>query len=319
MPTFIEMTGSPKGAWPAATRLEQIAFHRLRLYRLYDDDAECIGEIQAFHRSWGPQVLLGLRGLDENCLPDLDDADSVVAARIGEPEAAAYLSQLGTLAAKLGLGRIPAVGDPKPIPLGYLPSGVAQAHRYLIQLVRALRAEQAIPELMELGHHQATATALAAAGPPRPTFTSLASFGAGIPEVDISITAETCWDPRTELLSSARRRLRRQTTLSGAAIDARLRRIIDSGGYLLPDTSSRMDRDAQWVWWRIRHRWTYARIADEWLRLHPEEVWELEPPPDALPVNHPKHLSLVERAVARFAKKAQVDVVTGPGRSQSKA
>lgn len=320
MPTFIAgSTGAPKGAWPATTRLERIGSHRLRLYRLYDDDAECVGELEAFHRSWGPWARHGLRGPDEDCLPDLPDATEVLVARIGECEAAAYLTELGALATELGLARIPAVGDPLPIPLGYLQSGVAQAHRYVVKLDQALRAEQAVPALVRLGHDLETATALAAAESPRPTFTRLASFGAGIPDVDTSITADASWDPRTELFSSARRRLRRETKLSGREIDARLRRIVDSGAYLLPDTSPHMDRDAQWAWWRIRHRWTYPRIAGEWLRLHPDEDWELQPPPDALPVNHPKHVSLVERAIARFARKASIDVVTGPGGSRPKA
>ena len=80
-----------------------------------------------------------------------------------------------------------------------------------------------------------------------------------------------------------------------------------------------MDRDALWAWWRIRHLWTYARIAEEWQGLHPEEEWDLQPPPDAVPGDHNKHVSLVERAVARFAKRACIDVVTGPGGSRSKA
>lgn len=261
----------PKGAWPATTRLEQIGFHRLRLYRHYDDDADCIRELEAFHRSWGARVRTGLHGPDEECLPDLPDVTEALVAGGNEQEAAAYLVSLRALATKLGLARLPAVGNPSPMLVDYLPSGVTQAHRYVVKVDHALRAEQAIPALIELGHDPATAAALVAEGPPSPTFTRLASFGAAIPDVDTSITADASWDPRTELLSSARRRLRRETTLSGRAIDARLREIVDSGGYLLPDTSPRMDRDALWAWWRIRHLWTYPRIAEEWQRLHPEE------------------------------------------------
>jgi hypothetical protein len=317
MPTVIEMTGRPKGSLPATTRLEQVGFHRLRLYRLYDDDVECIGALNAFQQSWGPRVRQGLRSPDEDCLLDRDDADRVIADLIGQRDAVEYLAALQAVAEALGLRRIPAVGDPKPVLLDYLPSGVAQTHRYVVKLDDAFRAEQAVPALMELGLGREKATALAAAGPPLPTFTSLASFGAGIPNVDISITADANWDPRTELLSSARRRLRRETGLSGRTIDARLQAIADSGGYLLPDTSPRMDRDALWVWWRIRHRWTYPRIADEWLRLHPDEDWDLRPPPDAVPGEHLRHVSLVERAIGRFARKALIDVVTGPGASRS--
>jgi len=141
-----------------------------------------------------------------------------------------------------------------PLIAGYLHSGVAQAHRFLWGLDKALLWEAA-PDTAK--------GSLPPVG--RPTFVALASFGASIPVVDTSI-AETAarWDPRTELRADARRRLRSETDLTRETIEAELNRIGEEGGYQFPDTSTqrsgiwRLDRDSQWTWWRIRRGWTYT-------------------------------------------------------------
>ncbi len=144
------------------------------------------------------------------------------------------------------------------------------------------------------------------------------------------------WDPRLETLSEARARLRRDTVLSVGALEAELHRIASEGDYSFPDTSTnqgdiyRLERDAQWVWWRIRHGWTYRQVAAEWTRIHPGDI-RLQGPRDDLdarawerdhPSEHPSPDARdaaphVRRAVAVFARKAVLDVQTGPGRKRA--
>lgn len=120
-------------------------------------------------------------------------------------------------------------------------------------------------------------------------------------------------------------------------IETELARIARDGGYHFPDTTTRrngiwrLDRDALWVWWRIRHEWTYPQIADEWQQLNPGDLrlrsrddpsarqWEAEHERETwtLP-NATDAVSLVRKAVMTFATRAHVDVTTGPGRRVSR-
>lgn len=257
---------APKGLWPAVTDIERVAFSRLRLYERYDRDARIREALIQFHVEWWRRLGRRLRRLDD-CLLDLDDAERQLADLVGLGPAHDYFGDLGALAAEAGLDRIPMVGTPPVVIAGYLPSGIAQAHRFLWHLDKAL-----LQEGVQAG-------ALRSARPVRrPTFVALASFGAPIPALDTSIAGTAArWDPRTELRADARRRLRNETNLTRKAIETELARIADEGGYQFPDTSSqrsgiwRLDRDAEWVWWRMRRRWTYERIAREWERLHPSD------------------------------------------------
>ena len=319
-----------KGLWPAVTAIERVASPRLRLYEYYDRDDRLLEALIGFHGEWWSRLGRSLRRLDD-CLPDLDDAERQLAKLAGVGPAEDYFRELGALAAEAGLDRIPMVGTPPVVIAGYLPSGIAQAHRFLWHVDKAL-----IWEAAPAGAKESL--------PPvrRPTFVSLASFGTPIPAVDMSIAGtDARWNPRTELLADARRRLRDETGLAREAIEADLSRIADEGAYQFPDTSTlrsgiwRLDRDAHWVWWRIRRRWTYAQIAREWDRLYPadiqlqareddlqareddevargrevelaHELWLMTTPADAV--------GLVRKAVTTFARRARVDVTTGPGR-----
>jgi hypothetical protein len=314
---------APKGLWPAVTAIARVASPRLRLYEHYDSDERLKEALIGFHRQWWSRLGRSLRRLDD-CLPDLDDAERQLAELAGVRAAHDYLGELGALAAEAGLDRIPMVGTPPVVMVGYLPSGIAQAHRFVWQLDKALMWE-AVP--------------VRAKGslPPveRPTFVALAGFGAPIPAVDTSIAGtDARWNPRTELLADARGRLPDETGLARETIETELARIADEGGYKFPDTSTqrggiwRLDRDAHWVWWRIRRRWTFAQIAQEWDRLYPGDIqlqarvddqvapesevelahepWLMTTPADAI--------GLVRKAVTTFARRSRVDVTTGPGR-----
>lgn len=311
---------APKGLWPAVTDIERVGFSRLRLCDYYDRDDRLADALVQSHGKWWTRLGRSLRRLDDR-LADLEDGERQLADLVGPESAHDYLADVGAVAAEAGLDRIPMIGT--PLIAGYLPSGVAQAHRFLWGLDKALLWEAAPVEAK-------------ASLPPvrRPTFVALDSFGASIPAVDTAIAGTAArWDPRTEHLADARRRLRLETDLARETIEAKLIRIGEEGGYQFPDTSTqrsgiwRLDRDANWTWWRIRWGWTYTRIAEEWERVHPGdlrpqprdddfareweannpgEVWSLEDPADAV--------RLVRKAVTTFAERARVDFRTGPGR-----
>jgi hypothetical protein len=240
---------------------------RRRLYELYDQDEAMIGALVAFHSLWWDRIGSDLRRLDD-CLPDYDDAEARLADRVGLRGASEYLGEFRAIVDDAGLDRIGMVGIPPVVVAGYLPSGSGQAHRYLWHLDKALLSERAAPKLR---------TPL----PPirRPTFETLSGFGAGVPVVNTVIAGTTArWDPRTELLAHTRRRLHAETELDLETVEAELGRIRLEGSYRFPDTSTRrdgvwrLDRDAQWVWWRIRRRLRYAEIAREWAALHPNDL-----------------------------------------------
>jgi hypothetical protein len=312
-----------KGLWLAVTDIERVVGPRLRLYEHYDSDDRIREALIGFHRQWWNRLGRSLRRL-EDCLPDLDDAERQLAELVGVGPAHDYFAELGALAAEAGLDRIPRVGTPPMVIAGYLPSGIAQTHRFLWHLDKALLWEAAPAGLKERL-------------PPvrRPTFVSLASFGTLIPAVDTSIAGtDARWNPRSELLAAARRRLRDETDLPRGTIEAELIRIADEGRYQFPDTSTqrsgiwRLDRDAEWAWWRIRRRWTYEQIVREWERLHPGDFrlqyqldddvarrWKVENPLEAGSLMAPAEaVGLVRKAIATFAQRARVDVRTGPGR-----
>ena len=313
---------APKGQWPAVTAIERVAFSRLLLYEHYDRDDRLRDALVGFHGEWWTRLGRNFRRLDD-CLPDLDDAERHLADLVGQGPAHDYFEALGALAAEAGLDRIPMVGTPPLVIAGYLPSGLAQAHRFLWGLDKAL--------LWEAAPAGITASLPAVR---RPTFVALASFGAPIPAVDTSIAGtDARWDPRTELRADARRRLRHETNLTRETIEAELARIADEGGYQFPDTSTqrsgiwRLDRDAEWVWWRIRRRWTYEQIARAWERLHPGDFrlqyrldddearqWKADNPLEAGSLMVPAEaVSLVRKAVTTFALRARVHVMTRPG------
>src|SRR5450759_53613 len=319
---------APKGLWPAVTDIERVAFSRLRLFEQYDRDDRIRDALIGFHGEWWSRLGGSLRRLDD-CLPDLDDAERQLAELVGMGPAREYLGELGAIAAEAGLDRIPMVGKPPVVIAGYLPSGIAQAHRFLWHLDKAL-----IWEAAPAGAKESL--------PPvqRPTFVSLASFGTPIPAVDTSIAGTHArWNPRAELLADARRRLPDETGLARETIEIELARIASEGGYQFPDTSTqrsgiwRLDRDAEWVWWRIRRRWTYGKIVREWQRLHPGDFrlqyrldddgareWEAENPLGVGSLMAPAQaVGLVRKAVTTFAKRARVDVKTGPDRRASRA
>ncbi len=318
-------TRPPKGLWPAVTKIQQVGASRLRLYEHYDRDEGLREALLGLHREWWGELGGRLRRLDD-CLPDLEDAERQLADLVGAQPARNYLGDLRALAVQVGLDRIPMVGTPPAVIAGYLPSGIAQAHRFLWGLDKALLWEAAAEGIGSVPAVR------------RPTFVSLASFGAPIPAVDMSIAGTgACWNPRTELLADARRRLRNETELTREAIELELARISRAGGYSFPDTSTqrtgiwRLDRDAEWVWWRIRRRLTYEHIVREWQRLHPGDVrlqyrldddearkWKAENPHEAGSLMAPAEaIGLVRKAVATFARRARVDVGTGPGRKRA--
>jgi hypothetical protein len=313
---------APKGQWPAVTAIERVAFSRLRLYEHYDRDDRIREALIGFHGEWWSKLGHSLRRLDD-CLPDLDDAEQQLAELVGVGPAHDYFAELGALAAEAGLDRIPMAGTPPVVIAGYLPSGIAQAHRFLWHLDKAL-----IWEAAPAGAKESL--------PPvqRPTFVSLASFGTPIPAVDTWIAGtDARWNPRAELLTDARGRLPDETGLARETIETALARIASEGGYQFPDTSTqrggiwRLDRDAEWVWWRIRRRWTYEQIVREWQRLHPGDFrlqyrlhdgearkWKAENPLEAGSLMAPAEaVRLVRKAVATFAQRARVDVKTGRG------
>ncbi|MFI5040397.1 MAG: hypothetical protein ACHQNA_00890 [Acidimicrobiales bacterium] len=312
---------APRGLWPAVTDIQRVVFSRLRLYEHYDRDDRLRDALLGFHGEWWTRLGRSLRRLDDR-LPDLDDAERQLADLVGSEPAHDYLDALSALATEAGLDRIPMVGS--PVIGGYLSSGLAQVHRCLWGLDKALLWE-------------AAPAAVTGSLPPvrRPTFVALASAGWSVPAVDTSIAGtDARWDPRTELLVDARRRLRRETDLAPERIETELQRIADEGGYQFPDTSSqrsgiwRLERDVEWVWWRIRWGWTYAQIAEEWERLHPGDHrlqphaddfardWEANNPDDVGSLENPADAArLVRKAVTTFAERARVNVGTRPGPS----
>jgi hypothetical protein len=292
---------------------------RWRLYRLYDRDVSIGETLHRLHREWWTDLGPGLRRLD-GCLPDLDDPVQLLSEQIDEALAYGYLAELRAFATEVGLDRIPMLGAPLFERLGYLPSGLAQVSRYLWHLDKAL--------LWEAGDGR-FARASGSPGVERPTFESLASFGTPIPGVHTRIaTTDARWDPRAELLVDARCRLGRETSLASAAIEAEIARIIGEGSYRLPDTSRRLERDVEWIWWRLRHRWTYERIVREWEAIHPgdwrpqyrlddEEArqWAMDHPGERAGLEiMTDGVRMVRKAVTTFAHRAQLDVRTGPGR-----
>lgn len=314
---------APKGLWLAVTNVERIGGLRLRIYLHYDLDPQVSDLLTTFHSMWWDSFGAQLRRSDD-CLPDAPDAIQSFADMVGDVTAAAYISGLRNLAARVGLNRIPAVGS-GVVQAGYLPSGVAQAHRYIWRLDKALLWERAPQELKR------------GIGPiERPSFRKLASFATPVPQVDTGIHRSAgSWDPRSETRASARARLPRDTTLSVGAVEAELNRIASEGGYSFPDTSTmrggiyRLERDAQWVWWRIRQGWTYTRIAAEWTRIHPGDIrlqgprddeharaWERDHPSEHPSPDARDAAPHVRRAVTAFALKAVLDVRTGPGRKR---
>jgi hypothetical protein len=93
------------------------------------------------------------------------------------------------------------------------------------------------------------------------------------------------------------------------------------------DGAPRLDRDAQWTWWRIRWGWTYGQIAEEWERLNPGDLrlqprsdafareWEASYPDELGRLERPADAArLVRKAVTTFAERARVDFRRGPGR-----
>src|SRR5207247_257343 len=129
------------------------------------------------------------------------------------------LNVLAALAGAAGLDRLPMVGTPPVLIAGYLPSGHAQAHRYLWHLDKA--------RLLEAANRRAER---APSDVHRPTFVALASFGTPIPQVDTSIAGtQARWDPRAEDLADARHRLRAETNLPRDTIDSELVRIGEDG------------------------------------------------------------------------------------------
>jgi hypothetical protein len=312
----------PKGHWLAVTDVEQLGGLRLRLYECYDGDEALIRALVAFHSLWWDRIGSDLRRLDD-CLPDLDDAEALLADQVGLRAATDYFREFRDVVANAGLDRIGMVGTPPVVAAGYLPSGSGQAHRFLWHLDKALLWERAVTELRT--------------PPPltrRPTFVTLSSFGAGVPAVDRTIAGTSArWDPRTELLAHARRRLHDEKDVDPETIEAELGRIAREGSYRFPDTSTRrdgvwrLDRDALWVFWRIRRRLTYVEIAREWDALHPGDFhlqprsddearkWDEDNPQEAGSLVTPADAAeLVRKAVKVFAVRAGVDVRTGPGR-----
>ena len=307
------------------TDIERVAFTRLRLYEHYDRDKRIGEALNEFHGAWWSRLGPGLRRLDD-CLPDLDDAQERLAELVGEQPAYDYLGELTAFAAEIGLARIPMVGTPPVVIVGYLPSGTAQAHRFLWHLDKALMRE-------------AAPIRVSVRPVARPTFVALARFGTPIPTVNMSIAGtDAQWDPRTEVLADARRRLRVETNLARETIETELARIADEGEYQFPDTSTqrsgiwRLDRDAHWTWWRLRWGWTYAQIAEEWERLHPGDHrlqsqaddfardWEAKNPGEMGSLENPADAGrMVRKAVTTFAQRARVDVRTGPGRRGGRA
>jgi len=312
----------PRGEWPAVTDVEWMGGLRRRLYECYDRDEALIGVLVAFHSLWWDRIGSDLRRLDD-CLPDYDDAEARLADRVGPRAANDYLREFRDIVEEAGLDRIGMVGTPPVVVAGYLPSGSGQAHRFLWHFDKALLSERA-------------ATKLRTPLPPirRPTFMTLSGFGAGLPAVNTAIAGTTArWDPRTELLAHARRRLHDETELDPEAVEAELGRIRLESSYRFPDTSTRrdgvwrLDRDAQWVWWRIRRGLKYAEIAREWAALHPNDFhlqlrlddearkWDQDNPQEAASSVEPADaVELVRKAVRVFAARAGVDVHTGPGR-----
>lgn len=309
---------TPKGLWPAVTDIERLGGHRLRLYRMYDRDRALSNAITRLFSEWWVKFGPAFRRLDD-CLPDLNEAMSTLENRVGVDNGRAYLHALHALGQEVGFDRIPMVGTPPVVVAGYLPSGMAQLHRYLWHLDKALLFEAAPADFKEpsLAVH-------------RPRFVGLASFATPVPAVDGTIAGtQARWDPRAELLADARRRLPQVTGLPQTVVDRELRRIAAVGGYQFPDTSTkrsgvfRMDRDTLWAFWRIRHRWTYEGIAREWDRRHPGDIRLQVRQDDAVSPEEASEpwlmtapeaaVGLIRKAVTTFASRARIDVRTGPG------
>jgi hypothetical protein len=193
----------------------------------------------------------------------------------------------------------------------YQRSGVAQAHAYLWYLDK----------------HRLPGRA------PAPSWTALASFGASVPDVDMRIgPTGASWDPRTELLSDARRRLVADVGIDPDVVERELIRIVDQGGYRLPDTRSgggaidNLDRAARWTFRRLRTLDSYRAIAEGWEADHPGNIlsrprdpearrWDAEHPDETGPAFDPTMATdIVRKAIEQFAQNAEVDVRTSRGR-----
>jgi hypothetical protein len=309
---------SPKGHWPALTQTEQIGGLRLRLYELYGDDHEVRGGINSLIAAWWDTVGPRLR----RCPPDPRETWNDRFEPFGRPgQELAYLDHVAYFARAVGLNRIREVPcDPEP-----LASGESLLHVLLWRLDRHRLAEAARSRNRSLPEE------------PPPTFVQVASFWTSIPSVDIAVGNGAQWNPRSETLADARPRLAGETGLPREHLDAELRRIVEEGEYLLPDTSTsrggipRLERDALWTYWRIRHRWTHTEIAAHWAALHPADTvstargdglaraWEREHRGQEREVTDARDVAhQVRDAISRYGRLADIDVSTGPGRPRSR-
>ena len=120
----------------------------------------------------------------------------------------------------------------------------------------------------------------------------------------VRVAFEAQWDPRAEPIESARRRL-----LAEAArqIDRELALLADEAeakGYRFR-SHDEADRAIRWLFWKVRHRLSYGRIAQRWEREHPGDLRrrrrgerEGDPGDDA---------ELVKKAVVRMAERIGID------------
>jgi hypothetical protein len=311
-----------KGPWPAVTAQETIGAHRLRLYRLYDEDALVISWIQGLYERTWPRVGATLRRFPEYLL-DSPPAINEALGHGSDDPVQTYLADLRREAGGYGFQWIPRVGSApgsKTVDATYMRSGVAQVHAYLWHYDK-WRLWEARPR-----------TPLVSDVIERPSITSLASFGTVVPDLDTGVLGTTeQWDPRIETRRDATRRLSDALGRDRREIETDLRRFEASGGYRTPDTRteidgmSLLDRSAQWTFQRIRHAWTYSEIAKRWHEAFPNQIrfrppdaeaarWEADHPEQSQSFDSAAAVWQVRKAVTEFGRLAAVRVERGPGR-----
>lgn len=87
----------------------------------------------------------------------------------------------------------------------------------------------------------------------------------------IHVSFDDVWDPRRERLRDARRRLVRRATQAIKAELDRLAAEAEAKGYRFLDTAPNLQRDLDWLFWRVRAGLTYGQILERESELHGTE------------------------------------------------
>lgn len=87
----------------------------------------------------------------------------------------------------------------------------------------------------------------------------------------VHVSFDDVWDPRRERLRDARLRLFRRARQAIEAELGRLAAEAEAKGYRFRDTAPKLQRDLDWLFWRVRVGLTYRQIVEREVELHGTE------------------------------------------------